>query len=182
MEAIPSELISFAAADGLYCSNASDIIGRYQPFHITILTERSVSHWWTHLSILNTPHYTINSFNWSFKCFQFGSKAPISEVNASLCNRIFRCNNSCTTIYSIHESGFLASSRLKIIFPVRWLQLPQSVLICFTSHLVACTPITRSHLTIRGNKISFNCFLYHSRIASARFSIGLLLRTYKIMG
>lgn len=37
MEAIPSGLISFAAADGLYCSNASDIIGKISLFTLQYL-------------------------------------------------------------------------------------------------------------------------------------------------
>lgn len=63
MEAIPNELISFAAADGLYCSNASDIIGRISLFTLQYLQKGMYPIGWTHLSILNTPHYTINSFN-----------------------------------------------------------------------------------------------------------------------
>ena len=63
--------------------------------------------------------YTINSFKSSLSCFQLGKNRFNKAVYSSLCKRTLICNNSCTTMYSIHGSGFFINSRLKIIFRVR---------------------------------------------------------------
>src|SRR5215471_11438296 len=84
---------------------------------------------------------------------------------------------SCTTIYSRHSHGFLASSVLRRILCASWLQLPHLVFIRCTKNRSTFTPINGSHLAINGGTACLSCQRYHASTMARFFCASVPGRT-----
>src|SRR3990167_7176385 len=86
----------------------------------------------------------------------------MKDLKRALCLGSSRWSISCTTMYSIYSDGFLARSVLSRMFLETRLQLPHLVFIRCTKNRSTFTPMSGSHLAIKGGTAFLTCSRYHS--------------------